>query len=103
MKIKNDSINANIGNSVQINVLLNDSDPQNDINNSTVHLVNGIDTTGNGIHDTYHVEHEGIWTVNQAGIVSFSPEDKFTKDPTIIQYTVRNLKGNTSQPATISI
>ncbi len=46
---------------------------------------------------------EGVWSVDAAGVVTFTPEAGFTDDPTSIGYTVSDNDGNVSNEATITI
>lgn len=93
-----------------MNVLGNDTDPNNDINTGTVNfdpasVPNGVgeDTDGDGDIDKVTVPGEGVWTVDDAGNVTFAPEAGFTGDPSPIDYTITDDTGKVSNPATITI
>jgi VCBS repeat-containing protein/CshA-type fibril repeat protein len=87
------------GQAVTINVLGNDSDPENNINPATVKIVG---TTKAG--DSLEVAGQGIWSVNPlTGAITFTPFAGFTADPTPISYTVNDKAGVTSNPATVTV
>jgi VCBS repeat-containing protein/CshA-type fibril repeat protein len=87
------------GQPVIINVLGNDSDPENNINPATVRIV-GTAKAG----DSLEVTGEGIWSVNTlTGAITFTPFAGFTADPTPISYTVTDRAGLTSNPATVTV
>jgi CshA-type fibril repeat protein len=95
-----DNVTAVSGNEVVIDVLANDSDPQNDTDPTTVKI---IDPTGNPV-TTLTVPNEGTWDVNATtGAISFTPVTGFTGDPTPITYVVSDTTGNTSSPVTVNI
>ncbi|MCF6207023.1 MAG: hypothetical protein L3J47_09065, partial [Sulfurovum sp.] len=94
-----DSATATIGQPVTVNVLSNDTDPQNDIDPASVQIT-GTSNPG----DSLTVAGEGVWSVNTTtGAITFTPEAGFTGDPTPISYTVKDATGLESNPATISI
>ena len=84
---------------VTLNVTANDTDPNNDLKPSTVDLDPGTP----GQQRLRIVAGQGIWQVDTAGNVTFSPEVGFTHDPTPITYTVQGNTGLTSNTATITI
>ena len=93
------------GSSVLVDVLANDSDPNNDIDPATVVIVNppaGSTLSIDG--KTLQVPGEGTWTVDPAtGAIRFTPVASFTGDPTPIQYTVTDNTGLVSAPATVTV
>jgi CshA-type fibril repeat protein len=94
---------AKSGESVEVKVLENDDD----VNRSSVSFVvptdaTGDDTDGDGDIDKVTVPGEGIWTVDENGTVTFTPEPGFTGDPTM-QYAAKDAYGNTIAAATITI
>jgi CshA-type fibril repeat protein len=104
-----DSITAPIGN-VSINILENDTDNENDTNVSSVNLIapenieaNATDTDGDGDIDQIIVPGEGVWNVDNDGVLVFTPEPDFTGDPTPIGYTVSDDTGAVSEPATVNV
>jgi len=100
---KDDKASGETGTTIHINVRLNDTDRQNDMNISTVHLVGGTDTDGDMDADTLDVTNQGKWSVDNNGTVTFVPKKGFTSDPTPITYTIKDDKGEVSEPAKISI
>lgn len=98
---------------VTINPLVNngsgaDSDPDGTIDPSTVRLLNpagatAIVTDSKGI-TSFDVPNEGKWSVNPStGAITFTPLTSFHKDPTPIQYNVKDNDGNLSNNATVTI
>jgi len=97
------------GEPVTQDVLVNDSG-DNPLDSTTVNLdptsvPNGVgkDTDSDGDIDKVTVPGEGVWTVDDTGKVTFTPETGFTEDPTPIKYTVKDKQGNISNTATITI
>ncbi len=106
----NDTKAGTVGTPTTVNVLTNDTDPENDINASSVNFdpasvpgSTGTDTDGDGDIDQVVVPGEGTWTVDDAGVVTFTPEAGFTADPTPINYTVTDDTGKVSNPATVTV
>jgi CshA-type fibril repeat protein len=99
-----DTTTLNIGSPTLINVIRND---RGEIVASTVELVVPIAQaslmTLSKDRKTITVIGEGIWSVNNSGLVSFTPEAGFTGTPTPIQYTVANSSGKRSNIANIII
>ncbi|MFH6958147.1 gliding motility-associated C-terminal domain-containing protein [Flavobacterium aquidurense] len=98
---------------VTINPLVNngsgaDSDPDGTIDPSTVRLLipsgaTAIVTDSKGI-TSFDVPNEGKWSVNPStGAITFTPLITFHKDPTPIQYNVKDNDGNLSNNATVTI
>ncbi|PNK61440.1 hypothetical protein A6J60_011580 [Psychrobacter sp. FDAARGOS_221] len=99
---EDDTKEGNVGDSVVINVLGNDKDPDGDLDPASVQLIDP--ETGKPTDQPVKVPGEGTWTVNpKTGEVTFTPEKGFSKDPTPIDYTVKDKAGNTSNPATITV
>ncbi|WP_299773183.1 retention module-containing protein, partial [uncultured Pseudoteredinibacter sp.] len=96
----NDTSNGNTTNQpVTVDVLSNDSDPDGNLEPSTVQI-NGTSNPG----DPLLVPGEGTWSVNPTtGAITFTPESGFTADPTPITYTVEDNDGNVSNPATVTV
>lgn len=96
---------------VSQNLLTNDSDGDNNIAPATVALIAptgaGITVDNpvvvDGLLKGFEVEGEGTWSVDNAGLLTFTPVDGFTGDPTDITYTVQDADGNTSNAATVSV
>jgi CshA-type fibril repeat protein len=94
-----DTVRANPGTPVTINVLNNDSDPDNNLNPATVKIV-GTANPG----DPLVVPGEGTWSVNlTTGEITFTPVAGFTGSPTPINYTVKDTSGLESGLALVSI
>ena len=103
-----DNTTTEVGNPATINLLNNDTDKENDLNASTVDLIppsgiDGNDTDGDGDIDLIVVPNEGTWSVDDAGVVTFIPDNGFTADPTPIQYTIQDGDGSVSNAADINV
>ncbi|MDN3503921.1 Ig-like domain-containing protein, partial [Psychrobacter sp. 5A.1] len=100
-----DSDTGTTGNAVAVTVVGNDSDPENDLDPTTVIITQAptgstIATDGKSVD----VPGEGVWSVDAAtGDITFTPEAGFTGDPTPISYTVDDSTGLTSNEATVTI
>lgn len=84
---------------VTLQVTSNDTDVNGDLNLATVDL----DPSTPGRQTTLAVPGQGIWTVDNNGWVTFTPQSGFTFDPTPIPYTVQDTTGLTSNVATITL
>lgn len=60
------------------------------------------DTDADGDIDQITVPGQGVWKVDAAGNVTFTPQSGFLGSPTPISYTVKNSTGAVSNPAGIS-
>ena len=92
------------GSTVTIDVLGNDTDANDNIDPTSVVIVNppsGSTLSSDG--KTLTVPGEGVWTVNSNGTITFTPVDGFKGDPTPISYTVSDTTGQTSDPATVTV
>ncbi len=99
--LNDDKSTAEVGQSVVVNVLNNDTDEQNDIDPTSVKL---LDKEGNKVTELT-VSGEGQWVVNSTtGEVTFTPETDFTGDPKPVQYIAADKEGNKADsPATITV
>lgn len=98
---KDDSESGEMGETIVIDVLSNDSDKDGNIDPKTVKL---IDPSNNTEVTELVVDGEGTWSVNpETGVVTFTPEDGFIGDPTPVDYVVSDTTGLKSDPATITI
>ncbi|KAG1654010.1 Serine-aspartate repeat-containing protein D [Nymphon striatum] len=89
-----------VGDAVTVKTVLNDSDPEDDLDPKTVLIV---DPKGQPV-TTLTVPDEGVWTVDpETGDITFTPEETFYGDPTPITYTVKDTTGLESNPATVTI
>jgi CshA-type fibril repeat protein len=93
------------GTPTNVDILGNDTDPENNIDPTTVNFTDpaATDSDGDGDNDTLVVPGEGTWTVDPTGQVTFTPEASFTDDPTPIDYNVTDTTGQVSNDATITI
>src|SRR5262249_12344662 len=95
----NDSSLHNPFGPVTLNVIANDTDPNNDIDPNTVDL----DPSTPKQQTLFVVPDEGVWQVDASGNVTFFPKVGFMGEPTPISYTVQDKTGLTSNAATINI
>lgn len=102
-----------VNTAVTVNPLANngsgvDADPDGTIDPSTVRLLSptgatAIVTDSKGI-TSFDVPNEGKWSVNPVtGAITFTPLPTFHKDPTPIQYNVKDNDGNISNNARVTI
>ncbi|WP_397446185.1 Ig-like domain-containing protein [Polaribacter sp. R77954] len=82
-----------------VNVTTNDTDVDGTIDVATVDL----DPATPGIQDTFTVANEGTYTVDNLGIVTFTPVANFNGPATPVNYTVNDNDGTTSNIATIAV
>jgi CshA-type fibril repeat protein len=95
----NDKTTAITGQAVTIDVAGNDSDPEKDLDPTTVQIV-GTNNPG----DSFVVAGQGTWSVNPVtGAITFTPIAGFTDDPNPIRYTVKDKTGLTSNVATVTV
>ncbi|MCK4441007.1 MAG: hypothetical protein KAU90_03315, partial [Sulfurovaceae bacterium] len=52
---------------------------------------------------TLTVDGEGVWTLDDQGLLTFTPEDNFDGVPTDISYLVKSTSGIKSQTATVAL
>lgn len=98
-----DSASYALLSNVNINVTSNDTSGDQVVITS-VNLVGGIDTDGNGTLDNLIVLGEGTWVVNSVtGVITFTPISTFLGNPTPIKYYVKDTQGNNSNQATITV
>jgi uncharacterized repeat protein (TIGR01451 family) len=95
----NDVSLTNPPGSVTVLVTANDTDSDGDLDPATVDL----DPVAPGRQTTRAVAGEGLWTVDDAGSVTFFPEASYTGEPTPIAYVVSDRTGLVSNQATIRI
>lgn len=93
----NDNIITNENVAVNINVLTNDVDSDGSIDITSVDL----DVIAAGIQNTITVT-TGIWTVSNAGVVTFTPALNFFGNASL-SYTVKDNLGAVSNTATIAV
>ncbi len=96
----NDAASTSEETLVTVTVLTNDTDPDG---NATINAASvDLNTTTPGIQNLNNVSGVGSWTVNTAGVVSFTPAANFNGTATL-QYQVSDNSGAVSNAATISI
>ncbi len=93
-----DSVTAELNEVVTLDVLANDQNTSDPLDPSTVRF---IDQNGNET-DILYVPNEGTWIVETNGSVTFEPDFNFSGDASI-NYVVREINGDVSNEATISI
>ncbi|BDB53823.1 hypothetical protein GENT5_01280 [Flavobacterium ammoniigenes] len=92
-----------VGSPATVSVLSNDTS-DSALNPASVSIVGGTDANSDGFNDTIVVSGQGTWNVNTAtGQITFTPLVSFTGSPTSISYTVRDVDGDLSNVATISL
>ncbi|MGP9493181.1 Calx-beta domain-containing protein, partial [Psychrobacter sp. AOP7-B1-24] len=97
---EDDTALGETGQPVTIDVVANDSDAENDLDPTTVGL---IDPVSSDEVTTVTVAGEGTWDVDPTtGEVSFTPESGFTADPTPVSYVVSDINGLQSNQAVIT-
>ena len=97
---KEDTGEANTGEPITIDVLANDSDLEDDIDPTTVKI---LDRDGNSVTELT-IANEGTWRVDpSSGAITFTPEDTFTGDPSMILYTVKDRTGEVSLPVKVTV
>ncbi|HFQ62503.1 MAG TPA: hypothetical protein ENK39_09440, partial [Epsilonproteobacteria bacterium] len=103
--LRDDSKSGIAGNPVSVAAIVNDDD----INSSSINLdetsVGGVgeDTDGDGDIDKVIVDGEGVWTVDENGTVTFTPEDGFVDSPQPIAYNAKDTQNNVVAAATVTI
>ncbi|WP_297815338.1 Ig-like domain-containing protein [uncultured Polaribacter sp.] len=95
----NDTASTNEDTPVDISILTNDSDPDGTLNVTSVDL----DPATLGQQTSFTVPAEGTYTVNNLGVVTFTPILNFNGTTTPINYTVNDNDGLTSNIATITV
>jgi CshA-type fibril repeat protein len=99
-----DTVTLNVGGVTLVNILSNDL---GSLNAQSIKLLLPLvpveGTTLSPDAQTLTVPGEGVWHVNDLGIVSFTAEDGFTSEPTPIRYTIENNNGLLSNVATITL
>ncbi|UZO80372.1 gliding motility-associated C-terminal domain-containing protein [Aquimarina sp. ERC-38] len=106
--VRDEDLNNTIGDNVEISILTNDTDVDGTIDPASVNLIVPSGITGmpdiDGDIIGFVVFNEGTWEYNaNTGVLTFSPEPGFTGNPTIIEYTVRDDSGNTSNQAEVEV
>ena len=90
--------NQNIG-PVIIDLADNDTDIDGDLDLTSVDL----DPSQAGQQTTLNVAGEGIWTVDDSAVVTFTPDPALDSQPTPITYTIKDVQGSVSNEAKIAV
>lgn len=86
---------------VTVATLANDSDPENNLDSTTVML---IDSETALPMTELMIPGEGVWRVDLVnGDITFTPESGFVSDPAPVTYTVKDTTGLESNPATVTV
>ncbi|NOZ90824.1 MAG: hypothetical protein GXO60_06035 [Epsilonproteobacteria bacterium] len=104
----NDSADLPYAGSVNnVDILTNDRANDSDIcsvDATTVQIVSFFDgSTLSDDNKTLTVSNEGVWHVDNNGLLSFVSNNNFLENPTPIEYTVSDNCGNISNSATVSL
>ena len=97
---KDDSVNGEVGKQIVIFVLENDAPTSSPLDKASLRLIDPA--TGDEV-ESVTIQGEGTWSTNIDGSVTFTPEDGFKNNPTPVKYVVRELSGDVSNQATITI
>ncbi len=95
-----DFVNAEVGKQIIIYVLDNDSNTSSPLDKSTVRIINP--ENGDEV-ESITVAGEGTWSANSDGSITFTPEYGLENNPTPIEYTVKELSGDVSNRARVTI
>lgn len=104
----NDTGSGEKNSPISINISANDTDPNSGaVVPSTINLIpptgaTSITTDSFGRVKSFTVINVGTWSVNNSGVLTFTPVLGFTGSPTNIQYTINDPAGLTSNIATVS-
>ena len=96
----NDNINGEIGTQIIIYVLENDSNTSSPLDRTSVRLIDPV--TGDEV-ETVIVVAEGTWNINIDGSITFTPNNELVVNPTPIEYIVREIDGDISNRAIVTI
>ncbi|CAA6819180.1 MAG: Unknown protein [uncultured Sulfurovum sp.] len=93
---------------VTVDILSNDSDPEDDLNISSVNFISpddwvGSDTDNDGDIDNVVVPNEGTWSVNSNGQALFTPSNECSINPTAITYSVTDKTKEVSNKAMVTV
>lgn len=88
-KAYNDYKNVVHGASVVVNILFNDSVIKNNLDLSTLRI---IDTKGHAVR-TLVVPHQGRWSILSDGQIRFVPQENYIGDPTPVTYQIEDYTG----------
>ena len=95
-----DKVNAEVGKQIVIFVLENDVPTSTPLDKASLRLIDPV--RGDEV-ESITIEGEGTWSTNIDGSITFTPEDGFKNTPTPVKYVVREVSGDVSNQATITI
>ncbi len=104
----NDSASGEKNSPISINITTNDTDPNSGaVAPSTVNLIppagaTSVVTDASGNVKSFSIANTGSWSVNAAGVLTFTPVAGFTGTVPVIQYTIKDQAGLTSNAANVS-
>ena len=99
--IDDEKLNQPLAQPVTLALLANDSDPENNIDNTSVRLIDPA--SGNSVLELT-VIGEGAWVVDVlTGDVTFFPEPGFIENPTPVMYTVKDSTDLESNVALVTV
>lgn len=97
-----DVITSTVSSTVEIPVIKNDTTGDL-LLPSSLSIIGGSDSDGNGTLDTYNKIGEGTWITNSKGSIIFTPQSGFVGSPTSIQYNGKDLENNISNYASVEV
>ena len=101
LAVDDEKLDQPLAQAVVVPVLSNDSDPEGNLDPTTVTL---IDPVTDAPVTVLPVAGEGVWTVDPAtGDITFTPDPGFIDDPTPVQYTVFDTTEIESNRATVVV
>jgi CshA-type fibril repeat protein len=108
--VANDDSNTSlsVGQTATLAPLANDHQTSSPFDPESINFVvpngaTGSDTDGDGDIDEVIVPGEGTWTANVDGTVTFVPEKGLIGNPTPMKYTAKEIDGDVSNVATLSV
>ena len=97
---KDDNVNGEVGKQIVVFVLENDLPTSSPLDKASLRLIDP--TTGYEVENVT-IQGEGTWNTNIDGSITFTPEDGFKNTPKPVNYVVREVSGDVSNQATITI
>ncbi len=97
---KDDNVNGEVGKQIVVFVLENDAQTSSPLDKASLRLIDPV--TGDEV-ESVTVQGEGTWSTNINGSITFTPEDGFKNNPTPVKYVVREVSGDVSNQATVTI
>ena len=101
LAVDDEKLNQPLAQAVTLAVLVNDSDPENNLDPTTVMI---IDPVTDAPVTVLPVAGEGVWTVDPvSGDITFTPDPGFISSPAPIEYLVTDTTGIDSNRATVTV